>query len=67
MQIGNEINKNIMVRDTTELTPVNLKRNVRLLCAGIKAVRHFNEKNNTNIQTVLHVAMAPEESMAWVV
>ncbi|KAA3702837.1 arabinogalactan endo-1,4-beta-galactosidase [Bacteroides salyersiae] len=66
VQIGNEINKNIMVRDTTELTPVNLKRNVRLLCAGIKAVRHFNEKNNTNIQTVLHVAMAPEESMAWV-
>lgn len=66
VQIGNEINKNIMVRDTTELTPINLERNVRLLSAGIKAVRHFNADNNTNIQTVLHVAMAPEESMTWV-
>lgn len=66
VQIGNEINKNIMVRDTTELLPVNLVRNVKLLSAGIKAVHHFNADYDLNIQTVLHVAMAPEESMEWV-
>lgn len=66
VQIGNEINKNIMVRDSTELLPINYSRNVSLLNAGIRAVHYFNTENSTNIQTVLHVAMAPEESMTWV-
>lgn len=66
VQIGNETNKNIMVRDTTELEPVNLSRNVTLFNAGINAVKQFNQANSKNIKTVLHVAMNPGDAMNWV-
>lgn len=65
VQIGNETNKNIMVRDTSELEPVNLSRNVALFNAGIEAVQQFNQNNNTDIKTVLHVAMTPTDAISW--
>lgn len=66
VQIGNETDYNIMVRDTTELTPVNLDRNVTLFNAGINAVGQFNQDNGTDIRTVLHVAKNLTDAMTWV-
>lgn len=66
VQIGNEINKNIMVRDTTELEPVNFSRNAILLNAGINAVKAFNTSYNKNIKTILHIAMDAEDVKSWV-
>lgn len=67
VQIGNETNKNIMVRDTSELEPVNLSRNVTLFNAGINAVKLFNQNNSKSVKTVLHVAMNPSDALNWVV
>lgn len=66
VQIGNEINKNIMVRDTTELEPVNFARNAELLNAGINAVKAFNQDNNKSIKTILHIAMDAHDVKSWV-
>lgn len=66
VQIGNEINKNIMVRDTTEIEPVNFARNTVLLNAGLNAVKTFNESNNKNIKTILHIAMEANDVKNWV-
>lgn len=56
-----------MVRDTSELEPVNLSRNVVLFNAGINAVKQFNQCNNKDIKTVLHVAMTPSDALNWVI
>lgn len=66
VQIGNETNNNILVRDTSELLPVNYERNVALFNAGLSAVKEFNQDNNKSIQTVLHVALNLSDAMAWV-
>ena len=66
VQIGNEINKNIMVRDTTELEPVNFTRNATLLNAGINAVKAFNQSTGKNIKTILHIAMDAKDVKSWV-
>ncbi len=65
VQIGNEINKNIMVRDSTELEPVNFARNAYLLNGGIGAVKTFNKLWNTNIKTILHIAMDAQDVKNW--
>lgn len=66
VQIGNETNKNIMVRDNSELEPVNYARNAALFNAGLSAVEDFNANNNKDIKTVLHVAMNITDSKNWV-
>ncbi|HEY4786395.1 MAG TPA: glycosyl hydrolase 53 family protein [Bacteroidales bacterium] len=67
VQIGNEINNNILVRsaDTTGLLPVNWPRNVTLLNAGINAVKAFNSKYHKDIKTILHIAMDPNDVKNW--
>lgn len=66
VQIGNEINKNIMVRDTSEIEPVFLARNATLLSAGINAVKSFNQTYKENIKTILHIAMDAKDVKVWV-
>ena len=66
VQIGNETNKNIMVADNSLLEPVDYARNVQLFNAGLKAISDFNEMYGTNIKTVLHVAMNPNDAKNWV-
>lgn len=66
VQIGNETNKNIMVADNSLLEPVDYARNVQLFNAGLKAIADFNTTYGTSIQTVLHVAMNPNDAKNWV-
>lgn len=66
VQIGNETNNNIMVADNSQLLPLNVKRNVQLFNAGIKAVGDFNANFNTDIKTVLHIAMTANDVLNWV-
>ena len=66
VQIGNETNKSIMVADNADLEPTNFVRNTKLFNAGLQAVADFNSDNRKNIQTILHVAMNPNDAMYWV-
>ena len=66
VQIGNETNKNIMVRDNFLLTPIDYSRNVALFNAGLKAVADFNNNYGKNIKTILHVAMSPGDAQNWI-
>lgn len=66
VQIGNETDYNILVSDSSELKPINYKRNVKLFNAGLQAVADFNSYYNRDIKTVLHVAKAPSDAMSWV-
>ncbi|MBM6992541.1 MAG: glycosyl hydrolase 53 family protein [Prevotella sp.] len=66
VQIGNETNNNIMVSDNSQLLPLNVKRNVKLFNAGIKAVQDFNKAYRKNIKTVLHVALTNTDVLNWV-
>jgi len=65
VQVGNEINIEVMQHpDSTSEGPINWKRNAFLLNKGIAAVRDFNSKNNTKIESMLHVAQ-PENAGWW--
>ncbi|HEY9542719.1 glycoside hydrolase family 53 protein [Prevotella sp.] len=66
VQIGNETNNSIMVADNADLLPTNFVRNAKLFNAGLQAVADFNHHNKKNIQTILHVAMNPNDAMSWI-
>lgn len=64
VQVGNEINSEIMQPIGTHTDSINWKRNAYLIQRGIKAVRDFSEKNNTKIEIMLHIAQ-PENALKW--
>lgn len=66
VQIGNETNNNILNEDNANIVPVNFVRNTKLFNAGLKAVEDFNNNNEKNIKTILHVAMTPNDAMNWI-
>ncbi len=72
VQIGNEINANMMqVRGDRAIdsnspnnSPVDWPRQVGLLHRGIQAVSDFNDQNSADVQTVIHVA-DPTKAVGW--
>ncbi len=65
VQIGNEINSEILMeKPTAENGPTNWPRNTLLLNRGLEAVKDFNQTNNEQIKTMLHVAQ-PENAREW--
>lgn len=64
VQIGNEINGNILVKEGEPLYPNDWERNVFLLNHGIEAVDSINQIFGTAIKTVIHIAK-PENAVSW--
>ncbi len=60
VQIGNEINREILQKEGNQSSTINWQRNIILLNAGIKAVRDVSN----NIEVMLHVAQ-PENATWW--
>ncbi len=65
VQIGNEINAEILQRESDmQEAPINWSRNATLLNQGLKAVDDFNTTYQTRIKTLLHIAQ-PENALVW--
>jgi len=64
VQIGNEINGNILLKAGELLYPNNWTRNIFLLESGIDAVKAINQSFGADVKTVIHIA-APENAVWW--
>jgi arabinogalactan endo-1,4-beta-galactosidase len=64
VQIGNEINRNILLKQGELAFPINWPRNKLLLQHGIDAVEAINQNFGGDIKTVIHIA-APENAVWW--
>lgn len=64
VQIGNETNGNILLKEGEPLSPINWERNIFLFERGIAAVQAINQRNETDIKTVIHIAK-PESALSW--
>lgn len=72
VQIGNEINGNILLERTTQdiddsspgMFPINWSRQVSLLHKGIEAVQQINTDSGANMKTLIHIAQ-PENAIWW--
>jgi arabinogalactan endo-1,4-beta-galactosidase len=64
VQVGNEINTEILMPEPYDGTPINWQRNAILLKAGIKAVREAGAKASMQPQVMLHIAQ-PENIILW--
>jgi arabinogalactan endo-1,4-beta-galactosidase len=64
VQVGNEINTEVMRPEDTPGYPINWERNVALINQGIKAVRDASDASGKTVKVMLHVAK-PEEVEGW--
>ncbi len=64
VQIGNETNPNILLRDGDELWPLDWPRNIHLFNRGMDAVDDFNAAHGENVRTMIHIAQ-PENGEWW--
>jgi arabinogalactan endo-1,4-beta-galactosidase len=64
VQIGNEINAEILQLNDSVKSPINWERNVALLNTGLNAVEDFSKKNGVSIQRMVHIAQ-PENGLWW--
>ena len=64
VQIGNEINRNILLKQGEPGFPINWDRNKLLLQRGIDAVEAINQNFGVDVKTVIHIA-APENAVWW--
>jgi arabinogalactan endo-1,4-beta-galactosidase len=64
VQVGNEINSEVMQYQKDASKTINWQRNVALLNRGIEAVNKVSENTGTKIQTMLHIAQ-PDEAYHW--
>lgn len=64
VQIGNEINSEILQPAGTKWHPIDWERNARLLNAGITAVRDAGAKSAIKPKVMLHIAQ-PENVEPW--
>ena len=64
VQIGNEINSEILQPNDSVRSPINWERNISLLNAGLAAVEDFSKKNGVSIQRMIHIAQ-PENGLWW--
>ncbi|MFN3852350.1 MAG: arabinogalactan endo-beta-1,4-galactanase [Spirosomataceae bacterium] len=64
VQVGNEINSEVMQYTKESAATINWERNVALLNRGIEAVNDAAKKIGKPIQTMLHIAQ-PDEAFGW--
>jgi len=64
VQIGNETNGNILVKQGEPLYPIVWERNIYLFGRGIAAVHAINQTHSADIKTVIHIAQ-PESALSW--
>ena len=64
VQIGNEINSEILRPEGTAGTPINWERNALLLNQAIRAVRDADAQSDESPQIMIHVAQ-PENVEGW--
>lgn len=64
VQVGNEINSEMMQPEGTKPHPIDWTRNALLLNAGIKAVRDAGAKSAIKPRVMLHIAQ-PENVEPW--
>lgn len=64
VQIGNETNGNILLKEGEPLSPINWERNIFLFERGIAAVQAINQSYEADIKTVIHIAK-PESALSW--
>jgi arabinogalactan endo-1,4-beta-galactosidase len=64
VQVGNEINGNILSASSNDLYPVDFTRQATLLNAGISAVRAAGELSSIKPKTILHIA-DPNKANNW--
>lgn len=64
VQVGNEINTEILQDPAQSYDQINWTRNAALLNRGLQAVRQISADVGTDIETMLHVAQ-PENAIWW--
>ncbi|MEH0153350.1 glycosyl hydrolase 53 family protein [Limibacter armeniacum] len=64
VQVGNETNGNVMVKDGVALYPVDFARSATLLNAGIQAVKDAGAQSSITPKTVIHIA-DPANAAWW--
>lgn len=64
VQIGNETNGNILLKQGEPVNPVNWTRNIFLFESGIAAVHAINLDFGVEVKTVIHIAK-PESADWW--
>jgi arabinogalactan endo-1,4-beta-galactosidase len=64
VQVGNEINTEILRGENESGYPINWERNATLINAGIQAVRDAGKQASLDPQVMLHIAK-PEEVEGW--
>jgi arabinogalactan endo-1,4-beta-galactosidase len=64
VQVGNEINAEILQKTETVSFPINWKRNAFLLNKGLDAVKNVSRTTKKPIGTMLHIAQ-PDEAFGW--
>ncbi len=64
VQVGNEINTEILMPTHHNGESIRWERNARLINAGIKGVRDAAQQTHTTPQIILHIAQ-PEHIMWW--
>jgi arabinogalactan endo-1,4-beta-galactosidase len=64
VQVGNEINSQMLRRPDTTGVPIDWVRNAKILNAGIRAVREAKAKDGSSPKVMLHVAQ-PENVEPW--
>jgi Arabinogalactan endo-1,4-beta-galactosidase len=64
VQVGNEINTEILRPENTSGDPINWQRNAPLINAGIAGVRAAGQQTATQPRVMLHIAQ-PENLFGW--
>ena len=64
VQVGNEINAEILQKTEKAVYPIQWKRNVFLLNKGLAAVNAVSKKTKSPIATMLHIAQ-PDQAFYW--
>ena len=64
VQIGNEINSEILQPTGTVKNDIDWKRNAFLISKGIEAVKTFNKNKERKVEIMLHIAQ-PENAGPW--
>lgn len=63
VQVGNEINSNILNKEAGAVD-IDWSRNAFLINKGIQAIRDVSVKHNARVQIMLHIAQ-PENAISW--
>ncbi|MDH5609909.1 MAG: arabinogalactan endo-1,4-beta-galactosidase [Cyclobacteriaceae bacterium] len=64
VQVGNEINREVLQEENMQSTSINWGRNVLLLNRGLSAVVDFSAASGTVVETMIHIAQ-PENALWW--